>query len=598
MDRKRVLYISSLILIFTIAIILRVEIADTTREIIIGDETTYHHAAKNLIKHGTITFDMNGDIFHGKSEVIPTSKLQPGYPIYIALIYTLFGHTTNTVLISQIILSILSLWLIFKTLDLLKIRKLYIIISLILATIYPGFLYNIDRMLTEQLFTTLILSFAYFFLRSIQNNNVYLLGISGAFLTCATHVRALAFPFVVVAIFILFVYERQNKRNMIKNLAVFIGVIILCMLPWWIRNWITFDRFMLFTEAGIGPKIWGAVPYFIDMASTSNLTLDGVLQNNITSNPSVYYQWRVFGFFQYMWGDLWDEKLVHPYKYLRPFIGLQQVIIVPCIITIPFLLRKCSKEVLFLSCFPLAFTLMNMPYHGLPRYVSPSVPFVIILVAVSLEKLIDAARKKQKNSPTEMFLYNWQKTTDRWLRCGYIVFATFFSAVLFFSVYVFAYGINGEMSEYRLSRYMGITQKQLQTNEIISTQKFDPSKITIENSGLNDRGKYKNDVNAPAIIKVNGSLTNESYDKKIVTEVNINIQGGYLFDYMTVYWTGRKTEELTENAVYKFPINLFEKSQKIYIDDDVESLMIVPAVFRGGVFDVNYIEIKKYGVPE
>lgn len=81
-----------------------------------------------------------------------------------------------------------------------------------------------------------------------------------------------------------------------------------------------------------------------------------------------------------------------------------------------------------------------------------------------------------------------------------------------------------------------------------------------------------------------------------MTEVNLNIQGGYIHDYMTIYWTGKNTKEISENTVYKFPINRFEKSQKIYIDDDVNFLMIVPAVFRGGSFTIDSVQIQKYKV--
>ncbi|MBO2944774.1 glycosyltransferase family 39 protein [Paenibacillus sp. F411] len=592
MNNRKLLYIVCILLTFAIGIILRVVIPDTTRAIIVGDETTYNHAAENLVKHGTVTFDMNGDMFKGIREVVPTSALQPGYPIYISIIYVLFGHSTQAVLTSQIFLSILSLWLIFKMLELINVRKPYIVISLALAAVYPGFLYNIDRMLTETLFTTLLLLFSYFFLRSLQSNNIILLGVSGMFLACATHVRALAFPFIIVAIFVLVIYEKRNKINTIKNLSAFIGITILFMLPWWIRNVLTFDRFMLFTEAGEGPKVWGAVPYFIDMASTSNLSLSEIINNNAAPSPSTYYKWRLFGFFQYMWGDLWDEHLVHPFKYLRPLLIIQQLIVVPCIIVTPFLLRKCRKEVLFISCFPIAFTLMNMPFHGLPRYVYPSMPFVLILSGVALERLVNFIRK-QKVHKEENFLFGWQRLTDKWTRILYTVFASFFSIILFYSVYFFAYNINSEMSEYRLSKYESTSIESIKSSEPIASKIYDVDKMIIENSIQLKNHKFTNIPEAPSIIKVQDELLQ---NEKVVTEVHLEIQGGYIHDYMTVYWTGKKTSEITENAVYRFPINAFEKSQKIYIDDDVNSLMIVPTVFRNGKFEIHSIKINKYEV--
>lgn len=590
MTRKNLIYYLILVLVFVSAIIMRFNIADTSREIIWGDETTYHYAAENLLKYGTLTFDINGDMFNGNTEVVPTPKLQPGYPVFIAIIYFLFGHSTKSVLIVQVLLSIISLFLIFKILELTKIKKVFGIISLTLAVIYPGLIYNIDRMLTEQVFMTLLIAFTYFFLKSLQNNNIYLLGLSAAILTCATHIRALAFPFAAIAILFLLVYGTRNKKSIIRNIIVFIGVIILFMLPWWIRNWITFDKFILFSDAGYSPKVWGAVPYFIDMAATNNQSLENVLNSNLTPNPAVYYKWRIFGFFQYMWGDLWDEHIVHPFKYFRPLIALQQLIIVPCVIVIPFLLRKCRKEVLFLSCFPIAFTLMNMPFHGLPRYVYPSIPFVIILLGVVLERVVDLFRKREVLYSNK-FLFGWQGLLERCFRYGFMVIASVFAIILFYSVYFFAYNINTEMSEYRLSRYLGTSVKSVVSSKPVSSKLYGVEEMLVENSTHLTKNTFKNIPQAPSIIKIQDELLN---DDRVVTEVDLNIQGGYIHDYMTVYWTGKNTKEISENTVYKFPINRFEKSQKIYIDDDVNFLMIVPAVFRGGSFTINSVQIHKY----
>ncbi|WP_019424792.1 ArnT family glycosyltransferase [Paenibacillus sp. OSY-SE] len=373
----------SIIFIFLLALMLRIYAVDITRELRPGsDELVYHYAAENLLKYGTLTYDRNGDMFHGIEELKPTTIIPSGYPIYVAIIYKLFNHSTQAVLFSQLILSMICLFLIYKILKLLKIKTPYVVVTLLLATVYPGFLYNIERMLTEQLFTTLLIAFVYVFFKGTQNNNICLIGISAILFSCATHVRPLAFPFILVVLFFFIIYERNDKKYILRNIAVFFGIFLLFMLPWWIRNWITFDKFIFFSESGNNASVWGAVPYFIDMGSVSNLPLSTILDNNITPNPWVYYKWRIFGFFQYMWGDLWDENLVHPHFLLRPFIILQQVLVVPCIALIPIIVKSCKREIIFISCIPIAFTIINMPFHGLPRYVSPSVPFIFILAGI------------------------------------------------------------------------------------------------------------------------------------------------------------------------------------------------------------------------
>lgn len=297
-----------------------------------------------------------------------------------------------------------------------------------------------------------------------------------------------------------------------------------------------------------------------------------------------------------MWGDLWDENLVHPYTFLRPFLLVQQLLIVPCIAAIPFIIKNCKKEVLFISCIPIGFTLMNMPFHGLPRYVYPSLPLVFILVGVILEKLGDCIIQKNNNPfSKEIYLYRWQSFADCWMRRCYILFASLFSLILVFSVYIFAYGIKGEMSEYRLNKYMNTSQSLLSEKNIVESNKYTINNFSIENASLSSKNKiYKNNLSGPTIIRLEDESIINSKNSDIVSEINLNFQGGYIYDYMTIYWEGINTPEISENKVYKFPINSFQRKHKIFIDDNISSLMIVPTVFSGGAFEIDSIEVIKY----
>lgn len=55
--------------------------------------------------------------------------------------------------------------------------------------------------------------------------------------------------------------------------------------------------------------------------------------------------------------------------------------------------------------------------------------------------------------------------------------------------------------------------------------------------------------------------------------------------------------DFSEEYVYgRFARNIFENKITVYIADDVDSLLIVPAGFRGSDFSVNGIHITKYEV--
>ena len=84
-------------------------------------------------------------------------------------------------------------------------------------------------------------------------------------------------------------------------------------------------------------------------------------------------------------------RLIHP------------LLIVPTIALIPVYIRKSKKEVLLIGCVPLLFTLMCLPYHGLARYVYPSIPCVLILFGVIVQKVVFKIRKKKSDTDIQVY---------------------------------------------------------------------------------------------------------------------------------------------------------------------------------------------------
>lgn len=125
-------------------------------------------------------------------------------------------------------------------------------------------------------------------------------------------------------------------------------------------------------------------------------------------------------------------------------------------------------------------------------------------------------------------------------------------------------------------------------------EKYDleSSNVTIENvEEINQKNKFKNIVSDPTLIRVNNIPIMENH----ISKIEIKSKGGYIYDYMTVYWKTNSDLDFSESKVYRFPTNLFEKEQTILVEGDVSDLMIVPINFRGGTFTFNEIIISKYG---
>lgn len=211
---KNTLYRLIILSIFVFAIFLRGFTVDLHRQIADGDEKTYEYAAKNLVKYRMFTADRDGSIYNGERKAEPASTIQIGYPIVITIIYAIFGEGKSFFVFGfQLALSIINMLLAFGIMKRCKCNKIAILIVLILYAVYPGFIYNINKMLTEPLFTTLLLLFSYFFMLAINSDKIICAFFSAIVLGMATFVRGLAFPYFFMCLYIFYFYVYNNKRK-------------------------------------------------------------------------------------------------------------------------------------------------------------------------------------------------------------------------------------------------------------------------------------------------------------------------------------------------------------------------------------------------
>src|SRR3546814_11990180 len=95
----------------------------------------------------------------------------------------------------------------------------------------------------------------------------------------------------------------------------------------------------------------------------------------------------------------------------------------------------------------MAFTLRTAPYHGLPRYAFPAVPFAFVILAALLSP--------GRTSPAMEWLAPWQRQLDTWIARGFLAAALLFSALLVYALAFLVPRIGIEQSESRLAPYLG-----------------------------------------------------------------------------------------------------------------------------------------------
>lgn len=587
-------YISgSLIFSILIAgIFLRLASANFERIPNVADEVVYINAANSLIKHGYLTLDRDSRMGFGEVSSNPTSALGAGYPAFLAGIIFAFGNNSKFLIAANVSLAIVAFLFSAFILNDLPIKRISKIIGLSMIAVYPGFLYNNDRVLTEPLFSALFLGFFWTYLKGLHKPTGGWLIFAGVLIGMAIQVRPFALPFFLLACIFLITYRTHGVRSTPIRLLYLSGPVLFFMFAWVLFNWSIFGTLKLLPDSGQNPQVWGAMPYFLDMGFTESRNLQQLIEINQAANSDAFLKWRIFGFFQYMWGDIWDENLVHPQWYLQPLIVMQLFIVVPTVVALPIILQPHRPSVLFIASAPLAFTLMCMPFHGLPRYVWPSLPLVFIALAILIDRLSGSSL------PKVCFKDQISRRFSTLMHATLIAVYLPFSLILTYSIYFFAWSIESEMSEVRLSRYYQTSINTIEKLTPSYSVTVTPEMLTVENATKISTNRYLNDIDAIPIIRLTKPVPMLNGDAgRTVTKVRLSSSENYLFNFMTIYWIGKKTKEFSENNVYgRFPINFFEDEQVVYIDDDVTNVLLVPAGFRGSTFTVTALEISKFVV--
>lgn len=193
-----------------------------------GDSPGYMLTAQNLVEHETMSFD-GGAPYH------PTNFRMPVYPLFLALIYLIFHSFVPAIFFGALISAFAAplVYLIAK--EVFNERTAFV--AGILTAIEPMGLFLGVSILTEGVFTPVLLLSVYFFIRYLKaGNTAYLYG-SGALLALTTLVRPIMFYFWPLAIpFIIYKSKSSGWHSALKNAAVFIAIFFVVLSPWLIRN--------------------------------------------------------------------------------------------------------------------------------------------------------------------------------------------------------------------------------------------------------------------------------------------------------------------------------------------------------------------------
>lgn len=200
------------------------------------DELDYDNLAWNIAKGaGYINTER---IWAGHLAARP-----PGYPLFLAAVYFLFGHSIMTVRFMQAVISSLLIVLIYiigKEVFSERVAR----VAAILATIYPFFIYYAGSLQSELLcsfYLALAVLYGSRFLKSPILKNAVLFGI---FIGLTGLTRPVFILYGSFIIFALIANKDFNLRKALKLWLLVLAVVAVTFLPWVIRNYLRLGAFI------------------------------------------------------------------------------------------------------------------------------------------------------------------------------------------------------------------------------------------------------------------------------------------------------------------------------------------------------------------
>jgi len=190
------------------------------------------------------------------------TRVGPLYQYFLAGIYKIFGHYYGPVWTVQALLHAASAWLVYLTALLIfsnfESRKKIGLWAAAIFGFYPDLIEISAMVLTETLYIFLVCLLIYLFFLYFRKKTLWPL----AALALAAGLAVLARPPVLLFVPIILFYFYKNwktekinasapsHKKSLWHAALFLLILIAVFLPWTIRNYIVFDKFMPFGAAG------------------------------------------------------------------------------------------------------------------------------------------------------------------------------------------------------------------------------------------------------------------------------------------------------------------------------------------------------------
>lgn len=216
-----------------------------TKQILIFDSLGYHNLAL-CIKNN---FTFCGNAFR-----------TPAYPFFISIVYFISGNHVAHVIFAQIILSLISIFLVYKIGKELFSEKIGFIAA-VLFSLDLHHLIFVYYILTETIYTTVFLLALLFYIKAIKNNQLKYFLFTGILYGISSLIRPISQFYIYCVFAFTLIYYFKNWKNSLRFSFLLLIGYFLSVAPWCARNYNEYGHFALSNIKGYNLLFWNASYY-------------------------------------------------------------------------------------------------------------------------------------------------------------------------------------------------------------------------------------------------------------------------------------------------------------------------------------------------
>ena len=320
----------------------------------------------------------------------PTAYVGPGYSFFLSIIYKTFGINLDTVRIFQIFLDSISACMIALVCFLLRSNHQESVLTGVLYAIHPFIFYQTGLLISESLFTFLLIAYFLFLFLGIKSkdNHLIFLILCGIFLGLASLTRPNGIILILTLPILVILFKEFRQKEYIYSFMVISTGLVLVVGPWILRNYIIFDQFI-----PISSIVFNTVE---DTTGPASGLLDLIYKKFYVAFTDINYLINV-----YLLAPLkiWAQTGSKAYDFYLSLISYPMIIIsLYGLFTAIKNDNQKMSTLLFISVMIFVFGLIFFTKNMLTRYVVPIMPIILIFVSIAFSKLYYLIKKTQNES--------------------------------------------------------------------------------------------------------------------------------------------------------------------------------------------------------